>query len=103
MLRHLMNVLYLETGWLHDVSRRILGIEPEGSTGVRLVLDEDGSGLEHNVLIEREPTCWRFIFHNSAGDALCIVEYATGQLRIVDDLCERPDVVYDLDSDRKVN
>jgi hypothetical protein len=55
-------------------------------TGLRIVFDEDGSGAEHDLLIEHWRSGWALLLHAFGGAPIVVVEILSDRLEVRDEV-----------------
>ena len=66
-----------------ECRNRRIGLRREES-GIRLVLDENGTGQEHDLLIERHDDKWLLLLHTNGADPVLAVEVHADRLTVTD-------------------
>jgi hypothetical protein len=62
---------------------RVIGLRVEDS-GLRLVLDDNGTDQEHDLLIERHEDRWLILLHANSGDPVLDIEITADRIEVED-------------------
>lgn len=56
------------------------------ATGLRIVFDEDGSGAEHDLLIEHWRSGWALLLHAFGGDPIVVIDILSDRFEVRDEV-----------------